>query len=253
MIKRSEYICNNKFYLDPIIDMYDNNVIKVGICLASGKEYRIYILETNGKYNNIKLIYSDTEQLLKHHKKGGQSAQRFGRIRSSNYDRFVKEICEEVVKCYMSNNNTEYLIDKLIIGGPSELKKEIKDNELVQQYFGKIILKIISTDSINDLTINEVIDNSISEILNINHSLSIMDSLNKNPDFYVFGLENVLEKYLSGSLKCLMITDDLYDKLKHNFNNKKTTIIKCNNSEINTFGGIVGELYFIGNIDYIEN
>jgi peptide subunit release factor 1 (eRF1) len=149
----------------------------------------------------------------------------------------------------MSNNNTEYLIDKLIIGGPSELKKEIKDNELVQQYFGKIILKIISTDSINDLTINEVIDNSISEILNINHSLSIMDSLNKNPDFYVFGLENVLEKYLSGSLKCLMITDDLYDKLKHNFNNKKTTIIKCNNSEINTFGGIVGELYFISNID----
>jgi peptide chain release factor subunit 1 len=257
IINKNRYICDAKFHLDDVMNMYDDNVLKIGICLVSGKECRLYLIETNGKHRDIKLLFSNTEHLLKHHNKGGQSAQRFGRIRENNYNRYVKDLCDTIVKHYMKNNNTEYIIDKIVICGPTDLKKEIKDNELIQKYFLNKILKIMSTETIDDYTIQKVLEEIEEDISGINNDINIDEMISKTPDMFVFGTDEVYKYMLSGDLKTVYVSDKMFDSNMHKLNSK-TEIIKCNNKSISIYGGIIGEKYYVqpdfDDIDFdIEN
>lgn len=232
--------------------MYDDNVVKIGVCLLSGKECRLYTVETNGKHQDVKLLYSSNEHLLKHHRKGGQSAQRFGRIRENNYNRYIKDLCGSIVKYYMKNNNTEYIIDKIVICGPTDLKKEVKDDEMIQKYFGNKILKLLTTETIDDYTIQKVLREIEMDINTINDDIDIDGIISENPDMFVFGTDEVYKYMKSGDLKIVYVSDKLFDPYMNKLNSK-TNIIKCNNKAVSKYGGIIGEKYYSQTIAILDD
>ena len=69
-----------------------------GICLISGKEFRLYILELSGTNKEFRLIFSDTQEIMNQHKSGGQSAVRFSRNRLIQIDHYTKKISEIICK-----------------------------------------------------------------------------------------------------------------------------------------------------------
>ena len=99
---------------------------------------------------------------------------------------------EYVVKSYMSNNNTECLIERLIIAGNGEKKILLTQNALIQQYFkDKIITRNTAkiTDEVIFNTINDV-DFNINDknylvINNIKELMSLAD------DRLIFGLNEI--------------------------------------------------------------
>jgi len=110
-------------------------------------------LTKSGNHTDIKLINKKNIRLQKKQKKGGQSAQRIGRIRQEKEYSYIKNAAELAVNTYLKNNKTEYIIKGLLIGGPAEIKQKIVSNSTFKQYFDKKIIKIVSTQKIVENTV----------------------------------------------------------------------------------------------------
>lgn len=244
-IKINKYKCDNKFDLDYLYDLYDddsNDSNDIGIVLVSGKKSLFYIIETQNSYQNIKLIYNSDEFLLKGHKKGGQSQHRFERIVKNHYNNFINDLSKRIIKTYMTNNNTKYIINKLYICSPSNLKNEIYENKYIQLYFENIL----NVDNL--ITINEIYDNSIYEVLKninynnltINNNIDINNIIIRNPDKFIFGEEEIISDI--NIINKIYCSKDILNKYKTILNNKDVIII--DNYVINGYGGIIGEKYY---------
>ena len=149
-LTRTEYICDKRFHLDEILEMYGSET-SYGLVFITGKEYTIYKIsknvvlrkqpnsdsekQDNINFGNIKKLCKGTVRLPKKQKKGGQSAPRFQRLRLEAIEAYIKKASEEVIDCYMSENNTEYLVNEIFIMGPSSKKTLLSESVLLRQYF----------------------------------------------------------------------------------------------------------------------
>ena len=115
----------------------------------------------------------------------------------------------------------------------------------------------MSTETIDDYTIQKVLEEIEEDISGINNDINIDEMISKTPDIFLFGTDEVYKYMLSGDLKTVYVSDKMYDSNMHKLNSK-TEIIKCNNRSILLYGGVIGEKYYIqtdfDDIDYdIEN
>jgi peptide chain release factor subunit 1 len=249
-------MCDSKFHLDDVLEMYDDSV-NYGIVLLSGKEYRCYILEVMGKNKNFKLVNSDTIQLQKHQKKGGQSAVRFDRNRVIQRNQYNKDVSEVIRESYMRSNNTKCLIKGLIVGGVGDIKKEIMDQVLFEQYFSGLVLKVVNTDGINDGTVYDVYNKSLDvlsefDMVKVN---SVMEEIGMMimhaDDKLVFGQVEVIKELKDNGLKKVIISDENNDEKLHEMI-KLIDYVIVPNTLVIKYGGIVGIKYYAVNNDNKE-
>jgi len=250
-IQKSYYRCDSKFHLDDLLELYDNS-INYGIVLLSGKEYRCYLIEVTGSHIEYNLVDCDEVTLQKRQKKGGQSAQRFGRIREGKRNHYTKEVAEAIRQSYMINNDTECIIKGLIIGGVGVIKKEIIDQEIFQQYFSDKVLRVLNTTEIDDGTVHEVYTKCIDLISNfdmklVNSALSeLEDLITAASDLLEFGEANVMSHLSTYSLSKLIISDVQYEKLQCDVDrydyNYEFVIVP--DKLLEKYGSIVGIRYY---------
>src|SRR4051812_2352291 len=86
-VKSFFYKCDKYFHLDLILLLYAETK-SYGIILASGSTTMYWSYATN----NTKLLKTIKADLPNKHKTGGQSAQRFERIRDEKINMYVKKI-----------------------------------------------------------------------------------------------------------------------------------------------------------------
>ena len=231
-------MCDKYFHLDPILEMYKEETC-FGIIFVTGKNYSIYKIIKSGDHYEHKKIVSDTVNLPKKHRMGGQSAQRFCRIRSEKEEAYIKKLGEIVIKSFMKNNNTEYIIKKLIIAGPSEKKNMLAQDTLVQQYF-KNKLITMNTPDLNDEVIHNTIYTKTKEIFEQHDSTfgdsvleNIKELMNMGNECLVYGLIEVQEGIKNQELKQI-ITDENTAKILGDLGKCELIIIKTHKLE--TFG-----------------
>ena len=157
------YRCDHNFYLDEILEMFDDED-NYGICLVSGEDLYVYIISVCGSQNEIKLINKKTIELETRTRRGGSSSARYGRIndKAKNFNKTT--FAEIIVNSYMFENHTKCRIKKLIIAGPTDMKKDITETPLFQQHLQKYLFKLINTNGIGLSTVNEILDNILLEI-----------------------------------------------------------------------------------------
>lgn len=235
------------FHLDDLIklyEIYDN----YAIVLISGKRCEFYIYNIN----ETKFLKSVDESLPNQHKTGGQSVQRFQRIRDEKIGWYIKKIIEIMINLYIKDNI--FKCKGLIIAGPSQMKDLVTSKDLFIQHFSIYLLKILTIAEITDQSIYQVIQMS-SNIL-ISESIQIelikkFDNLLSDPnqiDLFVFGTNEVLYLFNAGLLKEIYLFDkSIYKELIFKSNLKtKIHIIKSN--EFNKkYGDLIGIKYYVDN------
>lgn len=207
--------------------------LKYGIALVSGKEYRFYVIEINDLHSDIQLLYSQKQSLQKKQRKGGQSALRFSRIREEKYNWFIDEVVEDLVTYYSTKNNSENIIEGLVLAGPADVKNNICNHDLFKQYLSFKILKIISTDVIENSTIYKVCEDCFYLFNNTRND--VFDEVKKliveNPDILVFGneIKDAIDLY---QLKKLVASKDFIFEA----NGSKCEVILVDNEKMKKFG-----------------
>lgn len=243
------YRCDRKFHLDDLLNLYiyyDQHAI----VLVSGKRTEIHIYSEN----NRRLLCTIKDILPNQHKKGGQSAQRFGRIRDEKILIYINKIIDKMVEHYTMDG--KFLYKSIVIAGPAEIKQQLCNHKLFIQYFQQYLTKIISVAEITDQTIFDVIDVTINN--QQNSIMSIITNMINDPmkiDLLVFGATKVKELYDIGALNKIYIY--------HGYNERQEIVTQQNKTEKNVFyseeckkmyGELIGVRYFAElDIDVVQD
>jgi peptide chain release factor subunit 1 len=214
--------------------MYEPEV-KIGVVLVSGSTCQIYVVSKTGSYTEHTRVKNMDIDLQKRQKKGGQSAQRIGRIRDGKEAQFINYVAESIVDLYMMDNNTKYLCDKIIIGGSSTIKNKVIEVPIFQQYFKGRVLRVMDLE-IRDNTIFEVIDSNIDLI---NESCNqecdkyveeIVELIAQASDKLVFGYERIYKNLMNCTLEAVYVDCNLDPAILNKIDELNTygvKVLKC--------------------------
>ena len=244
-IKKFFYRCDRKFYLDDLLKLYDKTD-NYAIVLVSGKKSEFYLYNRNC----TKLLKSISESLPNQFRKGGQSAQRFERIRDEKIGWYIKKVAEIMVQYFTKNG--VFLYKGLVIAGPAEMKDMLRNQDIFVQYFSKHLLKTLTIGEIYENSMQQVVQlaaevlNSSSQDYKKLNEIESMISNDKTLDLMVFGRDTVLHQFYSGVLKEIYLSDkygerDIIDESKG-----KTNVHVIAAPEFYTkYGEMVGVRYFV--------
>lgn len=230
--------------MDDLIYLYET-CDKYAIVLISGKKTMFYLHCSN----NTHLIREIETDLPNSHKTGGQSAQRFERIRNEKIGWYIKKIVELMVQYYVTDGLFKY--KGIILAGPSQLKEKIQNHHLYIKYFSKYLLTTLTVAEIESQTITEVIHKCSDILLSSLDDIKLIEEFellinnNETVDLITFGSNFVMDSFKNGSLKDLYVyyESQLIEKII--VDNKKTNIkiFKCKKF-MEKYGEVVGIRYY---------
>jgi peptide subunit release factor 1 (eRF1) len=234
-IKRSYYCCDSKFHLDDIATMFTES-IKYGLILISGRECLCYIIEQRDALSSTdaedhfdyKLIDKVSGFVDQKQGKGGQSAPRIGRIRLGQKLDLVKRMVGVTIRSFYESK-IECKVEGLIVGGISEMKKEVMKNDSFMKFFGtKAISKcpIMAVETIGMIDSKSPINiiNKYKHMLTgklAKDEMEFMSEFNEllisNVDVLTFGIDEIriaLDDYM---LQKVYISKELDEKIINEF------------------------------------
>lgn len=199
-LNKSFYICDRKFFVDEIIEMYSANDICFGVIFFSGNGYDIYKVIKSGNFFENKKILTKNIKLPNQHKTGGQSALRFSRIRDEFIHNYITMSAEHIVSIFMSKNNTICNINGLIIAGSGQIKHKLLEHELMVKYLKNKVIDIIDTPEITSDTINDILMKAKTIFSNYDNKKynNVLDEIKNliatNSDILVFGIKDIIDE-----------------------------------------------------------
>jgi peptide chain release factor subunit 1 len=241
-IKHFFYRCDRKFYIDEILSLY-SKLDTFAVMLISGKQVKFY----SWNENETKLLKSYTEDLPNQHKTGGQSAQRFERIRDERILWYCRKAIEYIQLLFTKQGVFQF--KGLIIGGPAGIKEKIiKDDSFI---WTTNLCKVITTTEISETTISFVINNSL-DVINGNKRErneidKLLEMINKTDqiDLIVFGKEKVIELFKKGELSKIYVSveSDL-KKIVQSIESKTIIVLIKDTIFYKNYGDCVGIKYY---------
>ncbi|EGQ43627.1 MAG: peptide chain release factor 1 [Candidatus Nanosalina sp. J07AB43] len=134
-IESRHYRCDKEFVLQPLKDMVVDDRV-YGLIVADKSEAAIGYLQGN----SIKTAYTLDSNVPGKTKAGGQSAQRFARLRKEMLKTFLQEIADKSKSAFLSKAREDKLLG-IIVGGPGFVKEKlVEDGYLHQQLQDKVVV-----------------------------------------------------------------------------------------------------------------
>ncbi len=205
-LKVKIYRCDQTFVLEPLKEMLETEEV-YGLLIIERNEASIGILD--GK--NIKLLQNMTSGIPGKTRAGGQSSQRFARIRESMAKEFFKRVAEAVKKHFWDNKK----LKGILVGGPIPTKDEFLDQgQLVTALKEKVIaVKDLGGTGIHGLEeLVELCQDVLSE-QEITKQRQILDiffeKLAKEPNKVSYGEAEVEDRLNRGAVEKLIISKSL--------------------------------------------
>lgn len=114
-ITATAYKCQPRFHTEPLEALLEDDE-RFGFVIIDGNGILLATLQ--GEHKEV--LQRMQVQLPKKHGRGGQSAQRFGRIREEKRHAYVVKCCEMIQAAFISENKAN--IKGLIFAGSAQLK-----------------------------------------------------------------------------------------------------------------------------------
>ena len=202
------YRCDSRFFLEPIKDMTASDEV-FGLVVMDKREATIAIL--NGK--KLEIVKNMVSQVPGKTRAGGQSAQRFERLREVAANDFYKRIADVVNPTFAELKN----LQGIIFGGPGSTKNHFLNEDYLQNRIKEKIIGDISTGYTDEFGIREILNKS-SEII---ENAEIMQEKKRMDKFFeniakgirsTYGENEVREAIIEGRVDTLLISEGV--KLK---------------------------------------
>ena len=132
-IESRRYRCDKEFVLQPLKDMIVDDRV-YGLVVMDKNEAAIGYLQGN----SIKTVYKMESEVPGKTRAGGQSAQRFARIRKQMLKTFLNEIAENSKNAFLEKSREDKLLG-ILVGGPGFTKDKFLDDHLHQELEDKIV------------------------------------------------------------------------------------------------------------------
>ena len=207
-LKVKIYRCDQTFFLDLIKEMMEHKEV-YGLIAMDKRECSVGYLQ--GTY--IKLTHNLTSGVPGKIRAGGQSSQRFARLREEAAKEFYYRISDIVNKEFLGKKE----IKGIIIGGPGPTKEEFVEylnNEIRKKVIG--IKDITYTD---ESGLHDLVERSQDILANeiVMQEKIIMtrffDKLGKEPNKVVYGISEVKRALELGAVDIVLMSENYEEKI----------------------------------------
>ncbi len=198
------YRCDQKFVLDPLKEMVREREV-YGLVTIDKSEAAVGFL----RGNHIS-VYKHLDSLVPPKTKaGGQSAQRFERVREGLLLSFLKDVAEVAASAFRNEKD----LKGIIIGGPGPIKEKFV-NEILPQDLRDKIIAIKDTSYSGTEALEEVVERAEEELKDARiskekHALKrFFLNLAKDTGLAIYGLEETLKALEMGAMELLIVSED---------------------------------------------
>jgi len=202
------YRCDKTFVLEHLEEMLEAKEV-YGMVIMDRRDATIALLK--GK-KIITLLKTHSEVPGKF-RAGGQSAQRFARLREGAAKDHYKKVGEYMKDQFLMMEN----LKGIMVGGPGPTKYDFVDGNYITNEVKQKIITIQDLSYTDDFGLNELLEKSedvlASEEVAMERKIMVefFDTLAKEENKVAYGPDEVMEKLKMGAVKMLLLSDTLDD------------------------------------------
>jgi peptide chain release factor subunit 1 len=199
------YRCDQKFITEPL-DIMQANETTYALVAIDKSESTIGLLIGS----SIKVVKTLNSNVPGKFKTGGQSAQRFARIREGAAIEFYKRVADVMIQEFTFMEN----LKGIIIGGPGTTKNNFFDGNYLNEEIKKKVLGIKDITYTSSFGLKELADKSEdllseTEVMEERKILqSFLEMLGKDPNMVSYGYEQTKIALEMGAVDKLILIDD---------------------------------------------
>ncbi|MFC6725571.1 peptide chain release factor aRF-1 [Halobium palmae] len=205
-VESFRYHCDSNFLTDPLEHMLADKGL-FGLIVLDRREANVGWLR--GK--RVEPVKSASSLVPGKQRKGGQSAQRFARLRLEAIDNFYQEVAEMANDLFVPERHD---LDGVLVGGPSPTKDEFLDgdylhHELRDQVIGKFDVSYTDESGLYDLV--DAAQDALAD-------QEIMQDKSQMEEFFenlhtgeeaTYGFDATRRNLVMGSVDRLLLSEDL--------------------------------------------
>lgn len=207
-VSRSLYLCDNRFHTEELHRMLESDD-KFGFIImdGSGTMYATLCGDVKEKLGGF------TVDLPKKHGRGGQSKNRFGRIREEKRHHYVKKVAEHAVGYFITNDVPN--VRGLVLAGCADFKEKLYQSENFDPRLQAIVVKVVDIAHPGDVGLNQAIDMSSDALSGVKlvqekKLLQIFfDQIALDTQQYCFGATDTMQCMEAGAVETLICFEDL--------------------------------------------
>ena len=205
-IESFRYHCDSAFLTEPLENMLADKGL-FGLVVLDRREANVGWL----KGKRVEPVKSASSLVPGKQRKGGQSAQRFARLRLEAIDNFYQEIAEMADELMVPKRHE---LDGILIGGPSPTKDEFVDGDYLHHELQDMVLGKFDVAYTDESGLHDLVD-SASDVL---ADQEVVKDKQQMEEFFenlhdgeeaTYGFEPTRRNLVMGSVDRLLISEDL--------------------------------------------
>ncbi len=205
-IESFRYHCDSDFLTEPLADMLADKGL-YGLIVLDRREANVGWL----KGKRIEPVKSASSLVPGKQRKGGQSAQRFARLRLEAIDNFYQEVAGMANDLFVPKRHE---IDGILVGGPSPTKDEFLDgdylhHEIQDSVIGKFDVAYTDESGLKDLVDNAEDALADAEVMKDKKVMETFFEQLHTGNEATYGFEPTRENLIMGAVDTLLISEDL--------------------------------------------
>jgi peptide chain release factor subunit 1 len=234
-LNTSLYYCDNKFHTDALNCLLDDENV-FGFIIVDGNGCLIATLSGNKKT----ILRKFTVELPGKTRRGGQSANRFARLREDARRNYIRKVSENANELFITNNE-KVNVKGIVIAGSADLKNDLTISDVFDERIKKSIISVvdISYGQLNGL--NQAIELSSKSLSNLKfikekkllqEYFEEISSVSSDNGKYCCGLKDTIKCLTELNLiETLIIYEELNTEIYITDSNKDEISLTSNNGE----------------------
>ncbi|MFD1598003.1 peptide chain release factor aRF-1 [Halobellus rarus] len=205
-IQSFRYHCDSNFLTQPLEDMLTDKGL-FGLIVLDRREANVGWL----KGKRVEPVKSASSLVPGKQRKGGQSAQRFARLRLEAIDNFYQEIAGMADDLFVPKRHE---MDGILVGGPSPTKDEFLDGDYLHHELGDLVVGKFDVSYTDESGLHDLVD-SAQEVL---ADQEVMKDKAEMEEFFenlhtgeeaTYGFGPTRKNLMMGSVDRLLLSEDL--------------------------------------------
>jgi peptide chain release factor subunit 1 len=205
-IQSFRYHCDSDFLTEPLEEMLADKGL-FGLIVLDRREANVGWL----KGKRVEPVKSASSLVPGKQRKGGQSAQRFARLRLEAIDNFYQEVAEMANDLFVPERHD---LDGILVGGPSPTKDEFLDGDYLHHELGDEVVGKFDVAYTDESGLYDLVD-AAQDVLADQEVMKDKSQMEEffehlhNGDLATYGFEPTRRNLVMGSVDRLLISEDL--------------------------------------------
>jgi len=206
-IVHSLYKCDSVFHTQELRRLLEEKE-KFGFIIVDGNGALFGLLQGSTKT----IIEKFTVDLPKKHGRGGQSQNRFARIRTERRHNYLRSVCESATEAFITDDMPN--VKGIIVAGSADLKSEVVKCDLFDPRLSPVVLKVIDISYGGENGFSQAVDDSEEILGNLKflHEKKVIsrffEEIAKDSGKFIFGVKETIELLLDGTIDVLILYED---------------------------------------------